>query len=50
MIITKEQLDMWISIYAKKHTTDEVIGFIDGLEKVIGYLKNSKKKPNGKKH
>lgn len=36
MIITKEQQEAWISNYVKeKHTSDECIGFIDGVEKIM---------------
>ena len=31
MLITKEQQQAMIEIYAKTHTTAEVVGFIDGL-------------------
>jgi hypothetical protein len=44
MIITKEQQEMWIYMYAKKHSQDEVIGFIDGIEKVVNYISNADKK------
>lgn len=38
MIITEQQQQAWIEKYAKdKHTTDECIGFIDGIEKVVLY-------------
>lgn len=36
MIITKEQQEAWVSDYVKeKHTQDECIGFIDGVEKAL---------------
>ena len=36
MIITKEQQEAWVSNYVKeKHTQDECIGFIDGVEKAL---------------
>lgn len=43
MIITKEQQEAWVSNYIKeKHTQDECIGFIDGVEKVLEVVgKNS---------
>jgi hypothetical protein len=31
MLITKEQQEAMIEVYAKTHTTSEVVGFIDGL-------------------
>ena len=39
MIITKEQQEAWVSEYIKqKHTQDECIGFIDGLNKALGFI------------
>ena len=36
MLITKEQQEAWVSDYVKeKHTQDECIGFIDGVEKAL---------------
>ena len=36
MLITKEQQEAWVSNYVKeKHTQDECIGFIDGVEKAL---------------
>lgn len=36
MLITKEQQEAWIVAYAKaKHTTDECIGFIDGINHTL---------------
>ena len=39
MIITKEQQEAWLNAYVKeKHTTDECIGFIDGIEKALSFV------------
>lgn len=39
MIITKEQQESWVNAYVKeKHTTDECVGFIDGIEKVLSFV------------
>ena len=36
MIITKEQQQYWINNYIKeKHSTDECVGFIDGIQRVM---------------
>ena len=36
MIITKEHQESWVNAYIKdKHTTDECIGFIDGINKTL---------------
>jgi len=46
MIITKEQQHAWVSNYVKeKHTQDECIGFIDGIQKTLDVVnKMSKEK------
>ena len=39
MIITKEQQESLIQNYIKeKHSTDECIGFIDGVEKTMNLI------------
>jgi hypothetical protein len=39
MLITKEQQEAWVSNYVnEKHTQDECIGFIDGVEKALGVV------------
>lgn len=39
MILTKETQEAWVNAYVKeKHTTDECIGFIDGVNKAVRYL------------
>jgi hypothetical protein len=39
MIITKEQQEAWVNTYVKeKHSTDECIGFIDGINKTLESL------------
>ena len=39
MIITKEQQEAWVQNYAKeKHTNNECLAFIAGVEKVMGNL------------
>jgi len=38
MLITKEQQQAIIEIYAKTHTTSEVVGFIDGLEALMDLI------------
>lgn len=36
MLITKEQQEAWVNAYVKeKHTTDECIGFIDGINRTL---------------
>lgn len=41
MIITKEHQESWVNSYIKdKHTTDECIGFIDGINKALDYISN----------
>ena len=41
MIITKEQQEAWIDAYMEqKHTPDECVGFIDGIEKAMSVIKN----------
>jgi hypothetical protein len=36
MLITKEQQEAWVNTYVKeKHTIDECIGFIDGINKAL---------------
>ena len=41
MLITKEQQEAWVDNYIKaKHTQDECIGFIDGIEKAMEACKN----------
>ena len=35
MLITKEQQEAWVAIYAKNHTLDEVVGFVDGINKAL---------------
>ena len=45
MIITKEQQQALIDNYVKKgHSTDECIGFIDGIEKTMELVVNQSKK------
>ena len=50
MLITKEQQEAMIEIYAKTHTAREVIGFIDGLQAILDLIrrldKASKQKPS----
>ena len=46
MLITKEQQEAMIEIYAKTHNTREVIGFIDGLEAMLNLIERLDK--NGK--
>ena len=39
MIITKEQQEALISNYAReKHSIDECMGFIDGVEKIMNLI------------
>ena len=38
MLITKEQQEAMIEIYAKTHTAREVIGFIDGLQAMLNLI------------
>jgi hypothetical protein len=39
MLITKEQQATWVSNYVKqRHTSDECIGFIDGIEHAINVI------------
>lgn len=40
MIITKEHQEALVNKYAEKHTTDECIGFIDGLNTALELVKN----------
>ena len=48
MIITKEHQESWVNAYVKeKHTTDECIGFIDGIEKALNFVQE-KMKPTQK--
>lgn len=45
MIITKEQQEAWITNYAKQnHTKDEIIGFVDGIIKVMDVIGEENKK------
>ena len=46
MLITKEQQEAMIEIYAKTHTTAEVVGFIDGLIAMLDLIERLDK--NGK--
>lgn len=42
MLITKEQQEAWVNAYVKeKHNADECIGFIDGVNKALGVVKNN---------
>lgn len=42
MLITKEQQEYWIRNYVKeKHNNDEVIGFIDGIQRIIVNTKSN---------
>lgn len=42
MIITKEQQEAWLNAYVKeKHTQDECLGFVDGVNKALEAVKNS---------
>lgn len=42
MLITKEQQEAWVEAYVKeKHTQDECIGFIDGINKTLDVVKNN---------
>ena len=42
MLITKEQQEAWVNAYVKeKHTQDECIGFIDGVNKALDVVKNN---------
>ena len=44
MLITKEQQEAWVNNYVKdKHTQEECVGFIDGVEKVVSVLDLEKK-------
>lgn len=44
MLITKEQQEAWVNNYIKeKHTQDECIGFIDGIEKVLSFVQEKMK-------
>ena len=46
MIITKEQQEVWVNAYVKeKHTADECIGFIDGVNKVLDVVNKNLVKP-----
>jgi hypothetical protein len=39
MIITKEQQEAWVNAYVKeKHSQEECIGFIDGINKALEYV------------
>ena len=38
MLITKEQQEAMIEIYAKTHNTREIIGFIDGLQAMLNQI------------
>ena len=39
MIITKENKESWVSSYIKeKHSQDECLGFIDGINKALEYV------------
>ena len=38
MLITKEQQEAMIEIYAKTHNTREIIGFIDGLQAMLNLI------------
>jgi 23S rRNA maturation-related 3'-5' exoribonuclease YhaM len=38
MLIKKEQQEAMIEIYAKTHTTAEVVGFIDGLQAMLNLI------------
>jgi hypothetical protein len=38
MLITKEQQEAMIEVYAQTHTTSEVVGFIDGLEAMLNLI------------
>ena len=41
MLVTKEQQEAMVEKYAKeKHTTDECIGFIDGINRTLELVKN----------
>jgi hypothetical protein len=47
MIITKEQQEAWVSNYVKeKHTQDECIGFIDGINKALDVVNKNLVKPD----
>jgi hypothetical protein len=47
MIITKEHQESWVNAYIKeKHTTDECTGFIDGIEKALGFVQEKLKPTN----
>lgn len=44
MIVTKEQREAWVNAYIKeKHTQEECIGFIDGIEKTLSYMQEKMK-------
>jgi hypothetical protein len=46
MLITKEQLEALVSNYAKNEhrTTDEVFGFVDGVEAVMELIEKISKR------
>ena len=46
MLITIEQQEAMIEIYAKTHNTRDVIGFIDGLQAILNLIERLDK--NGK--
>jgi hypothetical protein len=39
MLITKEQQEAWLSQYLKEnHTSEECIGFVDGINKAFDFV------------
>lgn len=45
MILTKEAQEAWLNEYAKNHTGQECLAFIDGINKVIeAFEKHENKK------
>jgi len=47
MLITKEQQEALVDAYVKeKHTSDECIGFIDGINKALEVVKNNLVQPD----
>ena len=48
MLIMKEQQEAWLRAYQKHHTTDECLGFVDGINKVLEYITQNTIKPKAK--
>lgn len=43
MIITKEQLEYWVSEYDKTHSAQETLGYIDGINHAIDRISEMQK-------